>query len=226
MKLTSEIKKCITLVMIIVTAVMILDIVYQLHMHIRWRWWMPETLLANPTSTQPADTQPADSQPATKPAKKKTPTKSYAVDPAIKRRNIFAKVKPKGHGMKLTGVLGTTAVFADQSGKLVAIEQGKSSKGIKVKLINGYQVTIEYKGKTETMTMKMFSGKQGRPRPGGRAMPTPSRSRPTVMPGGPHPPSPETLRRLSPSARERILKGRPTRRGRRGSRTPHTQRAQ
>jgi len=189
MKLTPELKKRISIVMIVLAAVMLLDVIYQVRMHVKWRQWMPDTLVAETAATQPATaqatgTQPAGTQPAamqpdkkTKPKRpKKSSNKPPAVHAAIKKRDVFSKPKPTGHGLKLTGVLGTTALFTDRKKKPVAIEEGKSQKGVKVKSINGYAVTIEYKGKTETM--KLFSGKASDWRAAGDSAKRPDRARP------------------------------------------------
>ncbi len=136
---------------------------------------------SQPTGTRPADTQAAGTQaagsrPASTRASAKKPAgrrprpgsttgkskKTPAVHAAIKRRNIMAQPKPKGHGMQLTGVLGNVALFKARDGKTVGIEEGKSSGGIKVKAIKGYEVTIEFQGKAETM--KLFSEQKERGR--------------------------------------------------------------
>jgi hypothetical protein len=86
----------------------------------------------------------------------------------IKRRNIMAPPKPKGHGLRLTGVLGETALFTTRENKTVGIEQGKSANGVTVVAVDGYTVTIKYKDKTETV--KLF------PRAGGARGPSPRSS--------------------------------------------------
>jgi len=218
LKLTTEHKRIFSIVMAVVAVLMLADVVYQITMHVRWRWWIPSTLAAEGPTTQPAATQSAATQPDAKEKEKKKKTKKPKppeVHAAIKKRNIFTKVKPKGHGLKLTGVIGSTALFADRKNKTVAIEEGKSGKGVKVKSISGYEVVIEYKGKTETM--KLFGGKGwgGPPSPGGPpGRPGPPRIRGIRPSPGPGPSGRRELQqrmmmeRLPPEARERMSRGR------------------
>ena len=100
-------------------------------------------------------------------AKKKKSPKPARVHAAIKKRNIFTKPKPKGHGLKLTGVLGNLALFNKRGGQTVGIEEGKSGQGIKVISINNYEVTIEYQNKQETLKLHkdQGSGKSAVPAP-------------------------------------------------------------
>ncbi len=178
LKLTRTHKRGVAIAAITVAALMLADAAYQIGMHVVWRRWLPETMAGqNPTTqpagTQPAATQPADTQPADQAKKqKKKPSKPPEIDAAIKKRNIFTKVKRAGHGMKLTGVIGNIALFA-KGGNTVGVEEGKSEHGIKVVSIKDYEVTIEFKGKQETM--KLFSGKESRggtaPGPGRRPQP-------------------------------------------------------
>jgi hypothetical protein len=169
-RLTSTHKKGISIAAIAIVTLMLVDAVYQIGVHVAWRRWLPEALAARSPTTQPAQTQPADTQPAnTQPADKakaKKPSKPPEIHAAIKKRNIFTKVKPKGHGMKLTGVIGRIALFK-KGDQTVGIEEGESGHGIKVVSIKDYEVTIEHEGKSETM--KLFSGSSadrgGRPGP-------------------------------------------------------------
>ncbi|MCK4342715.1 MAG: hypothetical protein KAY37_13440 [Phycisphaerae bacterium] len=212
--LTSVHKERIALVMFALAALLLLDGIYQVGMHVRWRSWIPTTLAAEPPTTQPAQTQPAETQPAdTQPAETQSadtqpvdtqpadtqsadtqpadsqpadsqpaaappsvappptaeappsveasptaeapppPPKPVEVSAALKRRNIMAPPPPKRHRMKLAGVLGNVALFTTKKGKTVAIEEGKSQRGLKVISIDGYDVKIEFGGKTETLQL-------------------------------------------------------------------------
>ncbi|MHC4442372.1 MAG: hypothetical protein ACYTF1_05270 [Planctomycetota bacterium] len=163
--LTNQNKKRIAMVMVAIAALMLVNTIYQLGMHIRWQFWLSQARAAgNPTtqpaSTQPAASQPTDTQPAKKDRKKKKPKKKdkpLQISADIKKRNIFTKAKPKGHGMKLTGVLGNTVLFTNRGGQTVSIEEGKTAQGVKVVGIDNYNVTIEYQGKPQTM--KLFTDK-------------------------------------------------------------------
>ena len=234
-KLTDLLKRRIALAMAVLAALMLLDCVYQIAMHVKWRSWTPVTLAAEspstqPAETQPAETQPADSQPAAsqptetqptgsqptdtqptgtqptttrstatqprsarsdvgrpgvtrkrtadKSPKGKRSAKASAVHPSIKKRDIMAPPKPKGHGLQLTGVLGNVALFKTRKGQTAGVEVGKSGNDIKVLKIDGYQVTIEYKGKPETM--KLFSADRRRARPGRRSSGKSPSTRPTT----------------------------------------------
>jgi len=146
-------------------ALMALDVLYQIGMHIRWRSWLPDTLEAatsRPSTTRPtttsqsANSQQAGSQPTSGKAvseRGKPPAKPPVILAAIRKRNILTAPVQKGHGMQLTGVLGNTALFNAREGGTVGIEEGKSGSGIKVISIDGYSVTIEHEGKTETMKL-------------------------------------------------------------------------
>ncbi len=192
--LTSVHKRRIALAMFALAALMLLDGIYQVGTHVRWRYWIPTTLAAGtatsqptdtrptdmqrtdtqPTDTQRTDTQPTETQPTDTQAvtggRKAPAAKPLQVHAAIKKRNIMAPPMPRRHGMRLTGVLGDSALFTTQKGKPVWIELGKSSQGVKVIAIDGYSVTIEYKGKTQTM--KLFPERRG--------------SAPSAPPAGPH----------------------------------------
>jgi len=181
LKLTRKHAKNISITAMVLVALMLADTLYQIGMHVHWRVWLPASLAAQPATTQPAETQPASTQPADAPSAQTQPTSTKPADTqpsnkaqkakkkesmktskppeihaAITKRNIFTKHKPQNHGLTLTGVLGQTALFDKKDGKSVAIEEGKSAQGVKVVSIKDYEVTIEYKGKTETM--KLFSG--------------------------------------------------------------------
>jgi hypothetical protein len=230
--LTREHKQWISVAAFSLAALLLLDGIYQIGMHARWRSWIPETLAApapttqptttqptdsqptdsQPTGSQPATTQPTDSQPAgsqptdsqpadakpsaperpkpaipaaaggarpTRPpmvrgARSPKPTPPPSVDAAIRKRNPMTKPLPKGHGMRLTGVLGNLALFTTREGKAIGIELGKSSQGVKVTAMDGFNVTIEYEDKSETM--KLFPEKRG------PAPPRPPTSPPTSAP--------------------------------------------
>lgn len=220
MKLTQKKRHVMSVVAMALVVLMAGDVIYQLAMHIRWRRWMPDTVLAEvaatqPAETQPAGTQPADTQPAstqsaktTKKAAKKKPPKPYTVHTDIKKRNIFTKPKPTGHGMTLTGVIGATAQFKDRGGKTVYIDEGKSAQGVKVTSIKGYEVTIDHKGKTQTM--KLFAGgigsigSGGGPGRGSKAMRGPPRA------GGPPMPRRARIKDLPAAERKRMLELRET----------------
>jgi len=128
------------------------------------------------------------------------------VHAAIRKRNIFAPApKPASHEMKLTGLLGTTAVFQKKD-KTFYIEEGKSTEGLTVKKIDGYQVTIEFQGRVETMQLLpgvSFSAGSA-PSEGTSAPSGPRRERNTALERtGPTPP-PDG----GPSARERSERAR------------------
>lgn len=152
---------------------------------------------SQPAASQPASSQPAASRPATtqssasrgatsQPASASGPSLQPTISPAmqpgaresgkppvvlseaIKKRNILAEPKPKGHGLRLTGVLGTTALFGTREGQVVSIEEGQSGPGgVKVTKIDGYVVTIECEGKPETMRL-FADGPEGGGPGGGR----------------------------------------------------------
>jgi hypothetical protein len=156
MKLPNIDKNYYSIAVAALAAIMFLDVVYQIQMHVRWRLWIPNSLIAdNSTTTKPAATKPTVSPPS-------------QISASLKKRNIFTEPMPRGHGMSLTGVMGTFALFRNRGGQTVGIEEGKSANGITVKSIKNYEVTIEYEGKPETM--KLFSDQgqqvdmpQGRP---------------------------------------------------------------
>jgi hypothetical protein len=193
----------LAVVLAFVAGVMLLDGVYQVVMHLRWRSWLPETLAVEPSATQPSasDSQPASTQPTTKQAKpaakQKKPATPHKVHAAITNRNIFTQPKPKGHGLTLTGVMGNIAMFASRSGQTVGIAEGKSGQGVKVLSINGYEVKIEYQGTSETMKLK-FGGGPGGPSPRG-ARPGPSRRPPGAGQTGAGPVGPRPSRGAAPS---------------------------
>jgi hypothetical protein len=171
-KLTAQQTRWFSMAMAGLAVLMLADVFYQAGMHIAWRRWLPSASAAAPAATQPASSQPASSQPASQPAsrskdgppsrqaEKTRSSKPHEVSAAIKRRNVFAPVPAKGHGMRLTGVLGRLALF-QKGGRTVGIEEGQSAQGVKVVSIQGYEVTIEYEGKPETM--KLFAKGGGGP---------------------------------------------------------------
>ena len=207
-KLTVQQTRWVSMALMALAAILLVDVIYQAGMHIVWRRWLPSASAATPTTTQPASTQPASTQPASsqpetrskegppgRQANADRPPKPHEVSAAIKKRNVFMPVPPKGHGMRLTGVIGRIALF-QKGGQTVGIEEGQSAHGIKVVSIRDYDVTIEYDGKPETM--KLFSGTGAGP--GGPS-----------MGGGPSggPPMPEMRGRAEPSGRIRVRPGSP-----------------
>jgi hypothetical protein len=150
MKFFNKYKTHISVAVMALAVLLFLDVIYQTQMHIRWRLWLPDSLVSQSASTQPTTDAAKDA------GKVKPPSKPLKLHVSIKKRNIFMEPKPRGHGLKLTGVLGTFALFSDRGGKTISIEEGKSGNGVTVKLIDGYEVSIEYKGKPETM--KLFKG--------------------------------------------------------------------
>ena len=186
MKLTAGRKRTVSIVALALAAILGLDVIYQFSMHAVWRRWLPSTLAtaaatAQPVATQPADTQPADTQPAdTQPADTQPATSQPAEPPAaaqgetsppdapesrelhaaIRKRNVFAPYQPRRHGLALTGVLGNIALFS-KGDKTIGIEEGKSEGDVKVVSICGYEVTIEFDGKPETMAL--FTGSSAAP---------------------------------------------------------------
>ena len=211
LKLTSGQMKRVSAAMIAITALMLVDGVYQIGIHVWWRRWIPTTPFAQgattqpastqsagtqpagtqPTGTQPASTQPASTQPTgTRPAGGKLPVegsknqspKPSEVAAAIRNRNIFTEPKPKGHGLRLTGVIGKVALFQRREGETIGIEEGNSANGITVKSIRDYEVVIEYQGKSETM--KLFSESGGGPAASGGG-PAASGGGPAASGGGP-----------------------------------------
>lgn len=57
------------------------------------------------------------------------------------------------------------AFFRTRQGESLTIQEGNSDRGVTVKSINGYEVTIEYEGKPQVM--KLFDGKSDGGAPGG-----------------------------------------------------------
>ena len=169
LKLTTARRRGISIAALAVASLMLIDAVYQIGMHAKWRGWLPETLAAESTDNESATTQPADEE-----TKKSKPPKVHA---AIKKRNIFIKAPDKKSRPPLTGVLGKTAMFKVDD-KVVYIEEGKSGHDIKVVSIKGYDVTIEWQEKEEKLNL--FTEKSGG---GGRSRPSrgPARGRPAEM---------------------------------------------
>lgn len=264
MKLPSFDRKRVSAVLLVIAALMLIDVVYQVGMHIRWRRWTAAAMAtvspapaaasqpaggeaaasqasssqpsasqsgasqtagsppaatqagasqaSQPAGTQPVTTKAAASQaagPKTPPAlasgqasrpgpggpqgkpggSAAKPPKPYVASAAVKRRNIFAEPKPKGHGLTLTGVLGTTALFSTREGQPAAIEEGQSGAGgVKVTGIDGTVVKIEFEGKPETLTLSgggpASSSSPSMPPPrGGPGMPVSRAGRPDMPPG-------------------------------------------
>jgi len=123
-------------------AVLAADAIYQVSVHVRWRNWTAAAgaLVATPNH--------AESQPATASAPAATdpggpPPKVRA---AIKRRNVMTQAFPKEPQFQLTGVLGQTALFRTVDGQEIAIDAGQSNSGIQVTGIDGYAVSIVFRG--------------------------------------------------------------------------------
>ncbi len=132
------------------------DLVHVTWRHVQWRGWISEAA-AGAATTQPAGTQPEADKKGGEP---------FKLDEVLVRRNPFTEPKVKGHGMRLTGVLGETALLATRDGKTIGMEVGQNQQGVKLKSLDGYTVVIEYEGKDETL--KLFSGDSGgMPSPGG-----------------------------------------------------------
>jgi hypothetical protein len=144
-----------------ISALMVVDIFYQLGMHMTWRLWIARQARALHAT---AATQPAQA------AKNDKPPELAA---AIRNRNLFTAPRPPGHGLSLTGVIGNIALFASREGGTVGIKEGESAREVKVKSINQYEVVIEYQGKPETM--RLFGDQRGgAPAMGGPPGPVPA----------------------------------------------------
>ena len=161
----------LSLALVVVVALLALDGLYQFGKAIQWRWWLSRVAAAaEVTTTQPTTRSTTETQPTSKPAASANkPKKRPEVSAAIKRRNLFAKAQPKGHGLTLVGVLVDMALLKTRTGQVIGLTEGKSEQGITLKTIDGYEVTLEYKGKTETL--KLQTGGSG----GGPSMPPPGR---------------------------------------------------
>lgn len=167
LKMNAMLQRRISIAMIAVTAVMGADLIYQVTRHIQWRGWISEVHAAafpttQPAASQPSTTQPASSQPATQAAAPAPPSPPKPgppagapreVNPLLKKRNIFTEPPQKGHGVRLTGVIGRVALFATRDGGTVGVEEGQSGAGVKVTSIRNYEVVIEYQGKPETLKL-------------------------------------------------------------------------
>lgn len=185
-----------------VAVLMLIDVFYQVGMHVCWRRFLPETLGMEVATSQPAGSQPAGTQPAGNEKKDEKKEPKIEIDPIIKKRNVFTPPPSEGHGMELTGVIADTALFR-RGGESIAIEKGKENNGVKVVEINGYEVVIEFKGKKETL--KLFSDTGGPPSGGPERPEGGRRSR-----GRPGPPGPPAERGgPSPSAESRPAEGPP-----------------
>lgn len=163
LKLDPARRRTLAIASMTIAAVLFGDAIYQVVMHVRWRTWVGRYAAAQP-ATQPSATRPASGPDSAAPPPK--------LSAAIRKRNIFAPPRPKGHGLALTGVLGHLAFFRTQQNETVTIAEGASDRGITVKSINGYDVTIEYEGKPQTLNL--FAG--GGPGGGGPGGPPPSMS--------------------------------------------------
>ena len=199
LKLSGKQGRYVAAGMAALAGLMVVSLFYQVALHLVWRSWLKEAsaVLAVPTTqpassqpassqpagSQPASSQPAGSQPASAPAggkqtgrKEPHPVKIAA---AISRRNIFAPPRPTGHGLTLTGVIGRIALFNSRDGGTVGIQEGESEQGVKVVSIRDYEVTIEFKGKKETL--KVFDGSGGG---GGERMAPPPESMSEIRAAG------------------------------------------
>jgi len=159
LKLSGKQSRYVAAGMAAVAGLMAVSLVYQAAMHLVWRSWLKEAsgVLAVAT-TQPASSQPASSPADAKPGRAKE-SRPVTIAAAISRRNIFAPPRPGGHGLTLTGVIGRIALFNSRDGGTVGIQEGESEQGVKVVSIRDYEVTIEFKGKKETL--KVFDGSGG-----------------------------------------------------------------
>ena len=201
MKLPKINKNRYAVIVAALAGIMLLDVVYQIQMHVRWRIWIPDSLAANTATTKPTDTKPTDTRRAAmRPMRPNMPQLSQS----IKKRNIFTQPGPKGHGVSLTGVMGTFALFADRSGRTFSLEEGKSSNGITLKTINDYVVTIEYQGKPETMKLFNEQGQQNISPSAGGMMPSGS-MRPMRMGRGGSMPEMQIPDNVPPEVRQRIM---------------------
>lgn len=147
LKLSPTAQRRLAQAMLAVAAIMLVDTIYQFGVHITWRLWIArqtQAIRANQPSTQPA--QPAQNKPV-------------EIAAAIRNRNLFTAPRPQGHGLSLNGVIGNIALFASREGGTVGIKEGESARGVNVKSINQYEVTIEYEGKPETM--RLFPDQRG-----------------------------------------------------------------
>ena len=219
LKLSPHHRRILAIVLAGFAGLMLLDVCFQVYRHLQWRSFIPQALAAvttQPASTQPADTQPASTQPGAGPDRR-TPPKPHEVNADVRKRNIFTQPKAEGHGLRLTGVIGKTALFNES----IAIEEGKSANNVTVKSINGYEVVIEYKGKPETMKlfgdeMKGFAagppGPPPQPMPGGPGMAPPPMPEvrlapPQGMPPGAHRMSREEIMERVKMLREQRTRG-------------------
>jgi hypothetical protein len=193
-------------VLLAFAALMAVDVIYQLGMHVTWRRWI---------SRQSGLLKAAVASTTTQPAKDK-PLRPPELAAELKKRNIFTAPRPKGHGLTLTGVIANRAFFATREGGATSIKEGESGNGIKVKSINGYDVVIEYEGKPETLKLAFGGGGGGGP-PAAAMMASPgpvvaapgsapAGARIRVAPGAP-PPGVD-MSNLPPEIRERMQRGR------------------
>jgi hypothetical protein len=184
-------------------ALMAVDVLYQIGMHMTWRHWISKQIHAI-QATAPPSTQPAG---------KDKPSRPPELAEALRKRNIFVPVRPNVHGLALSGVIGDFALFRTQQGSTVAIKEGESGSGVRVKSIDGYDVVIEYQGKPETLHLFGPGGAGASPggqvmaSPGGEAvmMPpgaTPGRIQMEAAPGGM--PGGGDLSNLPPEIRQQI----------------------
>jgi hypothetical protein len=199
LKLSGKQGRFVAAGMAALAGLMVISLFYQVTLHLVWRSWLKEAsaVLAVPTTqpagsqpagsqpagSQPAGSQPAGSQPASSPADGKQAgrkeSRPVKIASAITRRNIFAPPRPTGHGLTLTGVIGRIALFNSRDGATVGIQEGESEQGVKVVAIRDYEVTIEFKGKKETL--KVFDGSGGG---GGERMAPPPESVPEIQAAG------------------------------------------
>ena len=136
-------KRQLAMVMMVLTAILAVDVIYQLQMHIRWRLWLAE----------PAATSPSGEASKTNNAANANAIKPVELSKSLTKRNIFMEPAPTGHGLTLAGVLGRLAIFNNRTGQTFSVEEGKSSNGVTVKSIHDYEVTFECQGKCETMKL-------------------------------------------------------------------------
>src|SRR5678815_5573795 len=76
-------------------ALMAVDVLYQIGVHLSWRHWVSKQTRAIQTTALPA----------TQPAGKDKPSRPPELAAALRKRNIFIAPRPTGHGLTLTGVI-------------------------------------------------------------------------------------------------------------------------
>lgn len=170
LNLTQMQKRRLSVVMIVLSAAMSADAVYQVHKHWTWNRWLDQWAEIETTSDTEAATGEVDKnddgtgesgQPEENKKEEPPQPKPHELHATLQKRNVFAPVHRPHHGLQLTGVIGDTALFNKGPMKV-----GDTKDGAKLVRIEGYVVTIEYQGNEETF--KLFDGQsQGPPSRGG-----------------------------------------------------------